>query len=194
MSHALSLNEEAPSKARSATVARRLGNAVAALTSQPRAWPFHMRLCRFNVSTQIRVPSRNAVRRQKRTNQFVTPTLAAPVVTDLEPLFSGFADPTRLRILNLLAAGELCVCDVVDLLELPQPLISRHLAYLRRAGLVEVTRESKYAHYRLAQPAHAVHRNLVECVQSCFVGIRSLDRERRAAERRVAARDVAPCD
>ena len=44
--------------------------------------------------------------------------------------------------------GELCVCDLVDLLALPQPLVSRHLAYLRRTGLVEVTRESKFAHYR----------------------------------------------
>jgi ArsR family transcriptional regulator len=124
----------------------------------------------------------------------VAPALAAPVVSDLETLFSGFADPTRLRILNLLAAGELCVCDLVELLDLPQPLVSRHLAYLRRTELVEVTRESKYAHYRLAEPAHAVHRNLINCVRSCFVGIRSLDRERRGAERRVAERDAVPCD
>lgn len=123
----------------------------------------------------------------------MTPSLAAPVVSDLETLFSGFADPTRLRILNLLAAGELCVCDLVDILELPQPLVSRHLAYLRRTGLVEVTRESKYAHYRLAEPAHPVHRNLVNCVRSCFTGIKSLDRERARAEKRVAERESAPC-
>ena len=123
----------------------------------------------------------------------MAPTLAAPAVSELETLFSGFADPTRLRILNLLAAGELCVCDLVDILELPQPLVSRHLAYLRRTGLVEVTRESKYAHYRLAEPAHSVHRNLVNCVRSCFTGIESLDRERGRAEKRVAARESAPC-
>jgi ArsR family transcriptional regulator len=123
----------------------------------------------------------------------LTPSLAAPVVSDLETLFSGFADPTRLRILNLLAAGELCVCDLVDILELPQPLVSRHLAYLRRTGLVDVTRESKYAHYRLAEPAHPVHRNLVNCVRSCFTGIKSLDRERARAVKRVAARESAPC-
>ena len=123
----------------------------------------------------------------------MTPALATPVVSDLETLFSGFADPTRLRILNLLAAGELCVCDLVDILELPQPLVSRHLAYLRRTGLVEVTRESKYAHYRLAEPAHPVHRNLVNCVRSCFTGIKSLDRERARAEKRLAERESAPC-
>ena len=124
----------------------------------------------------------------------MTPAVAAPAVSDLEPLFSGFADPTRLRILNLLAAGELCVCDLVELLDLPQPLVSRHLAYLRRAGLVDVTRTSKYAHYRLAEPENAVHRNLINCVRSCFVGIKSLDRERRAAERCVAERAATPCD
>ena len=86
------------------------------------------------------------------------------------------------------------MCDLVELLDLPQPLVSRHLAYLRRSSLVEVTRASKYAHYRLAEPEHAVHRNLINCVRSCFVGIKSLDRERRAAERRVAERDAAPCD
>jgi ArsR family transcriptional regulator len=120
--------------------------------------------------------------------------VASPAVSDLETLFSGFADPTRLRVLNPLAAGELCVCDLVDLLDLPQPLVSRHLAYLRRSGLVQVTRESKYAHYRLAEPAHAVHRNLINCVRSCFAGIKSLDRERRAAAGRIALRDATPCD
>ena len=124
----------------------------------------------------------------------MAPAVATPAVSDLETLFSGFADPTRLRVLNLLAGGELCVCDLGELLELPQPLVSRHLAYLRRSGLVEVTRESKYAHYRLAEPENAVHRNLINCVRSCFTGIRSLDRERRAAERRVAQRNAAPCD
>ena len=124
----------------------------------------------------------------------MTPVVPAPAVSDLETLFSGFADPTRLRILNLLAAGELCVCDLVELLGLPQPLVSRHLAYLRRAALVEVTRTSKYAHYRLAEPENAVHRNLINCVRSCFVGIKSLDRERRAADRRVAERAATPCD
>jgi ArsR family transcriptional regulator len=112
----------------------------------------------------------------------------APAVTQLDALYKGFADATRIRILNLLAAGELCVCDIVGLLDLPQPTVSRHLAYLRRTGLVEGRRGWKYAHYRLAAPRHPVHRNLITCVRSCFVGIRSLDRERRAAARCVAKR------
>lgn len=114
-------------------------------------------------------------------------------VDDLDALFKGFADPTRLRVLNALVAGELCVCDLVDLLGLSQPAVSRHLAYLRRMGLVEATREWKFAHYRLAEPRNAVHRNLVACVRSCFLGVPSLDAERAAAGERVVARAKGPC-
>lgn len=121
---------------------------------------------------------------------------AAPltfVLTDLDGLFKGFADPTRIRILSALAAGELCVCDIVDILGLPQPTVSRHLAYLRRMGLVDAARESRLAHYRLAEPEHPVHANLIACVRSCFRGIKSLDRERKMAEARVRARALEPC-
>jgi len=111
-----------------------------------------------------------------------------PAVAGLDVLYRGFADPTRIRILNVLAAGELCVCDVVALLRLPQPAVSRHLAYLRRSGLVEARRGWKFSHYRLAAPRHPVHRNLINCVRSCFAGVPSLDQERRAATRRVAER------
>ena len=114
---------------------------------------------------------------------------ADPVdVDDLDALFKGFADPIRIRILNLLAAGELCVCDIVDILGLPQPTVSRHLGYLKRMGLVTSAREWKFAHYRLAEPENVVHQNLIACVRSCFVGVPSLDDERRQAERRAAAR------
>lgn len=109
-------------------------------------------------------------------------------VDDLDALFRGFADPTRLRVLNALVAGELCVCDLVDLLGLPQPAVSRHLAYLRRMGLVEATREWKFAHYRLASPGNAVHRNLIACVRSCFTGVPTLEAERAAASVLVHAR------
>jgi ArsR family transcriptional regulator, arsenate/arsenite/antimonite-responsive transcriptional repressor len=127
----------------------------------------------------------------------MTPTrtlpLAAPTVADLDALFKAFADPTRLRILNVLAAGELCVCDLVELLALPQPAVSRHLAALRRAGLVTVARDWRFMHYRLAAPSNPVHRNLVACVRGCFTGVPALDVERAAAERRVAERVDDPC-
>lgn len=114
-------------------------------------------------------------------------------VDDLDALFKGFADPTRIRLLNVLAAGELCVCDLVSILGIPQPAISRHLAYLRRSGLVSVTREWKFAHYRLAEPANVVHQNLLNCVRSCFTGVPALDAERAAAVARVHERLAMPC-
>ena len=123
----------------------------------------------------------------------VTATRPAPTVDDLDTVFKGFADPTRIRILSVLAAGELCVCDIVDILGLPQAAVSRHLAYLRRMGLVDVTREGWFAHYRLAEPEHSVHQTLLHCVRSCFRGIESLDRERVEAESRAKARASEPC-
>jgi len=75
---------------------------------------------------------------------------AAPA--DLVPLFAAFADPTRLRLLNLIAGREVCVCYLVEVLRQGQPKISRHLAYLRRAGIVAARREGKWMHYRLATP------------------------------------------
>ncbi|MBC7844295.1 MAG: winged helix-turn-helix transcriptional regulator [Gemmatimonadaceae bacterium] len=112
---------------------------------------------------------------------------------ELDVLFKGFADPTRIRILNVLVAGELCVCDVVEILGLPQPAVSRHLAYLRRTGLVVATREWKFAHYRLAEPTNAIHHNLMNCVRSCFTGVALLDSERALAMQRVTERTAAPC-
>lgn len=117
-----------------------------------------------------------------------------PAVADIDALFKGFADPTRIRILNVLAAGELSVCDIVDLLRLAQPTVSRHLAYLRRSGLVEARPDLKFTYYRLAEPKDPIHRNLIGCVRTCFRGISSLDREREAAESRVTERKASPCN
>jgi ArsR family transcriptional regulator len=63
-------------------------------------------------------------------------------------LFKTLSDPTRLRLLNLLACGETCVCELTDTLRVVQPKVSRHLARLKRAGLVEARREGKWMHYR----------------------------------------------
>jgi ArsR family transcriptional regulator len=66
-------------------------------------------------------------------------------------LFKTLANPTRLRLLNLLACGETCVCDLTDTLRLVQPKVSRHLAQLNRAGLVDTRRDGKWTYYRWAQ-------------------------------------------
>jgi ArsR family transcriptional regulator, arsenate/arsenite/antimonite-responsive transcriptional repressor len=70
----------------------------------------------------------------------------------LDLLFRALADPTRLRLLNLIADREICVCYFVEILRTSQPKISRHLAYLRNAGIVAARREGKWMHYRLAIP------------------------------------------
>ena len=70
----------------------------------------------------------------------------------MELLFKALADKTRLRLLNLMASGEVCVCFFVEVLGTNQPKISRHLAYLRRAGVVAARREGKWMHYRIATP------------------------------------------
>lgn len=70
----------------------------------------------------------------------------------LELLFRALGDRTRLRLLNLLAAGEVCVCFFVEVLGTSQPKVSRHLAYLRRAGVVAARREGKWMHYRISTP------------------------------------------
>jgi ArsR family transcriptional regulator len=75
----------------------------------------------------------------------------------LELLFKALADRTRLRLINLIGDDEVCVCFHVEVLRTSQPKISRHLAYLRRAGLVSARREGKWMHYRIVEPpdAHA---------------------------------------
>ena len=75
----------------------------------------------------------------------------AKPLADMETLFKALADATRLRILGLLLTGEVCVCDIHESLKIPQPKASRHLAYLRRAGLVETRREGLWVHYRLGK-------------------------------------------
>ena len=66
--------------------------------------------------------------------------------------FRALADKTRLRLLNLMDETEVCVCFFVEVLKVNQPKISRHLAYLRRAGVVEARREGKWMHYRVVEP------------------------------------------
>jgi ArsR family transcriptional regulator len=95
-------------------------------------------------------------------------------------MFRACSDPTRLRILGLLRGGELCVCDLVAVIGSPQPTVSRHLAYLRRAGLVLARRDGLWAYYRLAPASGKVHRALLDCLEHCAA---ELPRIARDAER-----------
>jgi ArsR family transcriptional regulator len=79
--------------------------------------------------------------------------IPAPTVKDLEALtkvYAALADPTRLRILSLLGDGEICVCHIHASLDVPQPTASRHLAYLKKSGLVEARRDGIWMHYKMA--------------------------------------------
>jgi ArsR family transcriptional regulator len=87
---------------------------------------------------------------------------------DLEQLFKGLADLTRLRILNLLLQGELCVCDIQFVLESPQTNVSRHLIYLKNSGLVRDRREGTRMYYRLAQPGEGIHKLTFEFLREAF--------------------------
>lgn len=82
--------------------------------------------------------------------------------------FRAFADETRLRILHLLTKGELCVCDLIAVIGAPQSKISRHLSYLKRAGLVQDRQEGRWRHYSLAKPKNAFQKRLIECVGCCL--------------------------
>jgi ArsR family transcriptional regulator len=99
---------------------------------------------------------------------------------ELESWFKGLADVTRLRILNLLLAGELCGCDIQYVLAASQPNVSRHLTYLKHAGLVLDRRDGYRVFYRLAEAKAGKKKLLFEFLQLAFQGEESLrqDRER----------------
>jgi ArsR family transcriptional regulator, arsenate/arsenite/antimonite-responsive transcriptional repressor len=80
----------------------------------------------------------------------------------LDGLFAALADNTRLRLLNLMAGREVCVCYFVEILRQGQPKISRHLAYLRKAGIVTARREGKWMHYRITPPTDSATASILE--------------------------------
>jgi ArsR family transcriptional regulator len=86
----------------------------------------------------------------------------------MERTFKALADSTRLRILALLSGGEICVCDIQSALGIPQPRASRHLAYLRRVGLVADRKDGLWVHYRLANPDDPVLQTLLSGVLHCL--------------------------
>jgi ArsR family transcriptional regulator len=84
----------------------------------------------------------------------------------LDRVLKALADPTRLRIVGLLQRGEVCVCDIHDSLRIPQPRASRHLAYLRHAGVVEAEKRGLWVYYRLA-PQPPVVQTMLDAARHC---------------------------
>ena len=93
-------------------------------------------------------------------------------------LFKALADRTRLRLISLIGDSEVCVCFLVAILKISQPKISRHLAYLRRAGIVTSRREGKWMHYRLAEPPDEHAARILREVRASLVEHPEFQRDR----------------
>lgn len=96
----------------------------------------------------------------------------------IELLFKALADGTRLRLINLIGEDEVCVCFFVEVLKLNQPKISRHLAYLRKAGVVSARREGKWMHYRIVEPPDSHAANIFREVRSSLGNDPVMQRDR----------------
>src|SRR5687768_4612827 len=96
----------------------------------------------------------------------------------IELLFKALADRTRLRLINLIGEDEVCVCFFVEVLKLNQPKISRHLAYLRRAGVVAARREGKWMHYRIVEPPDPRAANIFREVRASLANDAGMKRDR----------------
>ena len=105
-----------------------------------------------------------------------------------ERFFQALGDQTRLRLLNLMGKQEICVCYLVEILGQPQPKISRHLAYLRRAGIVAARREGKWMHYRIVTPPEI---GAAQLLQQTLAWLRK-DRKMRADRTRLSKACCSP--
>jgi ArsR family transcriptional regulator len=112
-----------------------------------------------------------------------TPTENRQTVQRLETVFKALADSTRLRILALLGNNEVCVCHIHDSLGLPQPTVSRHLAYLRRCGLVAARRDGVWMHYRVSPTLDAVVKPVVDAAVEALNPLSATSRDRKQFER-----------
>ena len=98
-------------------------------------------------------------------------------LVEMEALFKALGDATRLRILGLLLTGEVCVCNIHESLKIPQSKASRHLAYLRRSGLVETRREGLWVHYRLGRLSDPVLGAIGDAVRHALTHIDTVHRD-----------------
>ena len=127
-----------------------------------------------------------ATRTQEKARSCKTPRAekqaeASCDIVDL--LFRAFSDRTRLRILHLLLRGEMCVGDIVASLQVPQPKVSRHLAHLRKAGLVRVRKCGLWSYYSLAAAEAPFHVKLLECLGACFSDVPEIQADEQRAKK-----------
>lgn len=120
--------------------------------------------------------------------------MATKTLREMEALFKALADETRLRILGLLLTGEVCVCDIHESLEIPQPKASRHLAYLRRSGLVDTRRDGLWIHYRLADSSDPVIAAVRDAVKHALTHIETVRRDGQRLETRTGCCVPKPAD
>ena len=104
-------------------------------------------------------------------------------VDELEHLFKALADKTRLRILALLGDNEVCVCHIHDSLGLPQPTVSRHLAYLRRSGLVAARRDGVWMHYQVSRALNPAMQGVVAAAVDALRRLPATTQDRKQFER-----------
>jgi ArsR family transcriptional regulator, arsenate/arsenite/antimonite-responsive transcriptional repressor len=97
---------------------------------------------------------------------------------DTERFFQALGDNTRLRLLNLMGDQEMCVCYFVEILDQPQPKISRHLAYLRNAGIVTTRRDGKWMHYRIVMPPNEGAAKVLQATLQWFKEEKSMQADR----------------
>jgi ArsR family transcriptional regulator len=112
----------------------------------------------------------------------------------LEDAFKALADRTRLRILALLGNNEVCVCHLHDSLGLPQPTVSRHLAYLRRTGLVSARRDGVWMHYRVSPSLAPEIRQVLDAAVQALTSVTTTARDRAQFEKAFGPLYIVPTD
>ena len=115
-------------------------------------------------------------------------------LVQMEGLFKALADATRLRILGLLLAGEVCVCDIHETLKIPQSKASRHLAYLRRSGLVETRREGLWIHYRMGHFADPVLAAISDAVRHALTHLDTVHRDGQRLQKKTGCCVPSPAE
>lgn len=108
-------------------------------------------------------------------------------------LFKALSDDTRLRILGLLLDGDLCVCEIMAILDMPQSTVSRHLSYLKHSGLVSDRRQGIWMHYRLAEGDGALHEDLLALLQKDLAALPQVRTDREKLQRYLAEKGSLSC-